>query len=612
MKKIALLIGALFIPLSVYAQANNLTGIVQQAVISNPEVLARWHAFDASRSERDAARGGFFPRADLYVGAGNETLNDSLQNKNFNRGSASLTLIQMLYDGFATRSEVRRLDHVSMARLYEVYDASESVALEVFRSYFDVVRYRKLVNLAEDNYVQHRSVFEQIKLKAKAGVGRRVDLEQASGRLALAEANLLTETSNLHDVSARFQRLVGVIPPKDMEEFVKLTQDIPAEIVAAMKAAIQKNPALLAATENVRSADASVKARQSAYHPKVDFRLRSERDKNLNGVIGSRQDNVAEVVVSWNLFNGGSDSSRVRQYADQLNVARDLRDKACRDLRQTLAIAYNDTRKLTEQMDYLDQHQLSIEKARVAYRKQFDIGQRTLLDVLDTENELFQAKRAFVNAEADLTIAFARTHAGMGGLFGALKLSRPETGQLPNLENQNEGDEAARNCPPEAPALYVANKEALNQRASEVLKDSEAASGVPDAAQAAAAVAKPADPAQEAAKNEVFQALNAWINAWSGKNIAAYVEAYAATFQPETGVSYKKWLDERKKVIGAAKNIKLDITNIKLVLLDQKRATTGFRQTYQSGSFGDVVHKTLEWENIGGRWLIVREISAAP
>ena len=158
--------------------------------------------------------------------------------------------------------------------------------------------------------------------------------------------------------------------------------------------------------------------------PRLDLRLREDRGRDLNGLNGLTDNTVAEVVATWNLFNGFSDVNRRRQFSEQLNVARDLRDKTCRDLRQTLAIAYNDTRKLSEQIGYLDQHQLSIEKARDAYRKQFDIGQRTLLDVLDTENELFQARRAYANAEVDLQLAYARAQAGVGRLLQMLGVSR--------------------------------------------------------------------------------------------------------------------------------------------------------------------------------------------
>lgn len=592
-------------PLCASAQVQTLKASAQQAVLSNPEVLSRWHAFEAANGERDVASGAYLPRLDLAAGAGHEKRENSIQHLDFNRNSTTLTLTQMLYDGLATRNDVKRLDHARLVRLFELYDASESVALEVVRTYSDVMRYRKLVSMAEENYVRHRSVFEQIQRKAQAGVGRRVDLEQISGRVALAEANLLTETSNLHDVSARFQRLVGVLPGKDLEPPATLASGMPADINTALVTAKKHHPGLLAAIENIRSADSSVSARRAAYQPRFDFRVRAERGNSLDGISGSSNNNTAEVVMTWNLFNGLSDQSRVRQYADQLNVARDQRDKACRDVRQTLAIAYNDTRKLTEQLTYLDQHQLSIEKARDAYRKQFDIGQRSLLDLLDTENELFQAKRSYVNAEYDLMSAYARTHAGMGALYSALGLTRQQ--EIPDLDGQKDTADAVENCPAEAPQLYVADKGMLNARAQELVAESAAPAPAVSGKATESAAVEPGATQQRA----ITLALKGWSDAWASRNVQAYIDSYSAAYVPAKNVSHEAWVAQRKARIAGAKKIDFNIADIKIVIHDQKRASSTFRQSYRSSSYQDVVQKTLEWEEIGGRWLIVRETAEA-
>lgn len=458
------------VPVSALAQVQTLKEAAQQVIQTNPEVLARWHSYKAADSERDVAVGAYLPRVDVAAGAGRDRLNEPLISTDLTRKSTTLTLTQLIWDGFATSNEIKRLDYARRTRLFELYDITESAALEAARAYVDVLRFRTLVTLAEENYVRHKSVFEQIQKKAAAGVARRVDLEQASGRLALAESNLLTETANLHDVSARFQRIIGATPRRNMENPALLKTGIPVDMPSALRTAGDIHPALQAAIENVRSADRAASVRNGSFQPRFDFRVRSEYADNLGGTVGTTRNNVAEVVMSWNLFSGGSDMARVRQFADLLNVARDQRDKVCRDLRQTLAIAYNDIRKLNEQLTYLDQHQLSIEKARDAYRKQFDIGQRTLLDVLDTENELFQARRAYTNAEYDLHIAYARTHAGMGTLFSALGLSRLPIEKLPDL-----GRDEANNvegCPAEGPDIYIADKKALNERAQELLRES--------------------------------------------------------------------------------------------------------------------------------------------
>jgi len=130
--------------------------------------------------------------------------------------------------------------------------------------------------------------------------------------------------------------------------------------------------------------------------------------------------------MNYNLYRGGSDMARARAAGESLGAAFDLRDKTCRDIRQETRIAQNDVKKLAEQIKYLDQHQLSTEKSRNAYRQQFDIGQRTLLDLLDTENELFEAKRALVNAETDYQLAHVRVLTQTHQLLPTLKLASLE------------------------------------------------------------------------------------------------------------------------------------------------------------------------------------------
>ncbi len=592
-------------PVSVLAQQDTLKSVAQKAILSNPEVLQKWHAYQASVNEKDVAAGGFLPRVDLTAGIGREHRDDPLLKSDYSRRSATLSLTQMLYDGFATSNEVKRLDHARQVRYFELLDASESAALEAARAYLDVLRYRKLVNLAEDNYVRHRAVFEQIQKKAQAGVARRVDLEQASGRLALAESNLLVETSNLHDVSARYQRLVGSMPEKNMAAPPALVKGLPGDSATLFNAAQARNPAIQAAIENLRSADVAQGVRKAAYQPRVDFRLKNERGTDLNGYTGRTDNRTAEVFLTWNLFNGFSDQARARQFADQVNVAKDLRDKVCRDVRQTVAIAYNDTRKLTEQLGYLDQHQLSTEKAHDAYRKQFDIGQRTLLDLLDTENELFQAKRAYTNADYDLLIAQVRTQAGFGNLLQTLDLARVAKDELPDVVDWKVEGDGAERCPPEGPVLYTVDKGALDARAAEYVREATqpAAGPVPAATNAAVVAGSPAT------DRDVALALKNWADAWSSRNAPAYLDAYADTFAPADGGSRQAWSAKRKQVIAAARDIQLDIANVKVVARDPNNAVTTFQQTYRAAGYRDRVAKTLEWRKLDGKWVIVREMA---
>ena len=139
---------------------------VEQAVNTNPEVTARFNAYRASVDAVDVARAGFRPRVDLTasVGRDNDRFTNRLpeESQTLSRRQVGLNLTQLLWDGLGTSFDVARFGHDRLAHYFEFVDATEQTALEAARAHFDVQRYRRLVQLAEDNYVQHRYAYLQI------------------------------------------------------------------------------------------------------------------------------------------------------------------------------------------------------------------------------------------------------------------------------------------------------------------------------------------------------------------------------------------------------------------------------------------------------------------
>ncbi len=446
----------------------------QRAIAANPEVAQRLNALRASNAAVDAVRGGLRPRIELEAGTGRTSDRITTRNpegESLSRGGVALSVNQVLWDANLIRSDIERAGHEQRARWFEFLDVTENTALEAVRAHHDVLRERTLVQLAEDNYIHHRYAATQIGSRVNAGVSRGVDLEQARARLALAESNLTTETANLHDVTARYARIVGELPPQGVAKSAALSSGLPASSGEAGMLAVQSSPAISAAIENLRAARATTKGREGQmWQPRVEARLRSGTGKNLDGVPDQKRDTSAEVVLNWNLYNGGSDQARVRQAVDTVNQASDIRDKTCRDTRQQAAIAYNDTLKYMQALEALGRNVLAIEKARDAYRQQFDIGQRSLLDLLNAENEVFTARRAYANAEFDLLIAQARTLAWSQRLTTQLGLMRMDAGGL-EVKDFAAGDDVPSRCPA---LMYepmgLAARGELDQRAAQLVQ----------------------------------------------------------------------------------------------------------------------------------------------
>ena len=600
------------------AQHLALKEAAQAAVLKSPDVQARWHAFREASEEVGVARGGFLPRLDLSAGTGKQKQEqDRVRlDASYSGNESQLSLRQMLFDGFATSSEVKRLGKAKLVRYFELLDASENVALEAGRAYLDVVRYRYQVVLAEENYIQHQAAHEQLKQRADSGVGKRVDVEQAASRLALADINLTTAYANLHDVSARYARIVGEQPAKVMFAPAQLEKGAPKTAEAALRESLAHNPALRASVENLEATQYQLEGSRAPFMPRFDLVASRNNYSNYQDN-GARDENKVELRMNFNLFNGGSDLARNRQYRERKNTALDLREKACRDVRQNLAIAYNETLRLNDQLSYIGIQVGLLEKTRAAYRDQFNIGQRSLLDLLNTQNEYFDARRSQVNADADLSIAYLRTYAGMGRLLEKLELKRIEAEETPASEdfatlNANEL------CPPMAPVGTTLDREALERKARQMIQ--EMGGGLvgarPTASQASparepVAVATPTPEGGASLRGEadVRRLTSAWAGAWSARDVGAYLAYYAPDFTPEGGMSRDAWSQQRKQRIGKAVAPNVEVHDLTVAETGSETLTVRFRQEYAAGTYRETSDKQLVWEQRGDRWLIVRETS---
>jgi adhesin transport system outer membrane protein len=247
---------------------------------------------------------------------------------------------------------------------------------------------------------------------------------------------------------------------------------MPASPGEATAAALRSNAAINAAIENLRAARELVGERRSALQPRVEARVRGGGGHNFDGNTGVREDGTAQIVLNWTLYDGGANQARIRQQQRLVDEAADLRDKACRDVRQTASIAYNDTRKLQEQLEALDRNVLAIEKARDAYRQQFDIGQRSLLDLLNSENELYTARRAYANAQYDLEVARLRTLASMQKLTAQLGLARLDVGpDVAEAQNWDAGADVPQRCPVLVTEVNARPKSELDARAQNMVNN---------------------------------------------------------------------------------------------------------------------------------------------
>ncbi|MBD0704405.1 TolC family outer membrane protein [Pseudomonas sp. Fig-3] len=406
-----------------FVQAQTLPQAMQQALDVHPEIQAGVNSRLAADYQLKAAKGGYLPRVDLAAGYGREGT-DSVTTRSgsnnhwetLNRSESSLRLTQMVFDGFATSSEVGRQQATVNARAYSLLDASERTGLTVAQVYLDVLTRREFVRLAEENLKSHERIFDQIKLRTDRGVGSGADLDQAEARMAQARNNLITEQTNLADAETNYLSAVGQMPDQ-LERPADFLALLPANLNEARAQMLENSPVLRSAEADIAAAEQQYEAAKSSFYPRFDAELGRTADNDLDGQNGHNNEWQAMLRMRFNLYAGGSNKADLESKSYLSSQALDIRNNALRQLTEELGLAWNALNNANAQVPIAQQYVDHSANVRTAYQRQFGLGERTLLDLLDSENELFSASRRLAEIKNVQLFSQYRIKATMGQLL---------------------------------------------------------------------------------------------------------------------------------------------------------------------------------------------------
>ena len=407
-----------------FVNAQTLPQAMQQALDVHPEIQAGVNNRLAADYQLRAAEGGYLPKVDLLGGYGREGTDSPTTRagtgrndwETLSRGESSLRLQQMVFDGFATSSEVGRQQATVNSRAYSLLGTSERTALTVAQVYLDVLTRREFVQLAEDNLRNHERIFDQIKLRTERGVGRTADRDQAEARLAQARNNLITEQTNLADAQTNYLSAVGQLPDQ-LERPAPFLAMLPADLNEARQQMLDNSPILRSAESDIVAAEKQYDTAKSAFYPRFDAELGRSADNDLDGQNGHSNEWQAMLRMRFNLYAGGSNKADLESKAYQSNQALDIRNNALRVLNEELGLAWNALNNANAQVPIAQQYVDHSTAVRTAYQRQFSLGERTLLDLLDSENELFTASRRLAEIKNIQLFTQYRIKATMGELL---------------------------------------------------------------------------------------------------------------------------------------------------------------------------------------------------
>jgi adhesin transport system outer membrane protein len=403
-------------------QALSLEQVVEHTLKTNPELLSSRQQLLSRESQIRGAKAGFLPSLDLELGIGRESTESPATGGDeveLTRTESALRLRQLVYDGSATASEVDRQKARYNSQLFETVAQEETIAFRVSEVYVNALRQSELLQLLGSSLDIHQNIYDQMSLRADAGVGSRSDLDQIAARLALAKSNYIVGQNNLQDAVSNFYGVVGYLP-----ESSTMTRPSPMTLTDKLESSLQiafdNNPQLKSADADIDAARAQYRASKSSFYPTLSLEGDRTYNEDIDGVEGVNEDWVIALRLRYNIYRGGGDSARKSQTADLIGEAQEIRATTKRQVEEGLRLSWSAFDFTSQQIEFLTSYVESVVATREAYLKQFKIGKRSLLDLLNTENEVLDAKSSYLNTDYDRMLAQLRVVRAEGNLTSRL------------------------------------------------------------------------------------------------------------------------------------------------------------------------------------------------
>jgi len=402
--------------------SETLEEVALEALNTNPVICSQKKGYKASCEIVRKARSDFFPQASVNYNVGPEEANNNSTrailggSSHFRREDATLFIGQTIYDG-GQRSSTLKQKKADFCRTYsELRDTRENIAFRAAEAYLNVIRTNEIIKIYEEDVKSHAETLENIKKKVEGGAGRASEVQLAESRLALARSRLLRSQGDYRTAENSFIEVVG--RPPNVEEMSTPTLISPqfSTLEEAIEQAFCCNPKIAAAFANAQSSHAKIGVSRSQLSPKLSFDITYFHGNDLNGVPGSNLLVNGLFAINWDFFTSG-------KHLAQIRADRALYAQALCDIENTKRIVENEVSTSFE-LYVIDQERL-VELVRhkdtsfevfESYGKEFEVGSRSLFDLLNAQIEFNNARVSEANGVFDIYTDAYRLLASTGEL----------------------------------------------------------------------------------------------------------------------------------------------------------------------------------------------------
>ncbi|MHA6317983.1 TolC family protein [Altererythrobacter sp. CAU 1778] len=377
--------------------AVTMTEAIEVAMASNPQIIEAQMNTEAIQFEREQAQGRYLPRIDLEGSAGIRRLenptrrNLGIANNELYPLEASLRGDWTLLDFGRRRGEVlRQAARVDGASL-RVIERSEFVALQVARQYLDVLLQQRVVAASMDNVSFHQNLVGDLGTGVEQGSISIADQQQAEERLQSALVRQAEAEQALEDARISLRSLTGldvsqvVVPPD-------LGAQLPTGVEQAIGEARLRNPLVREAQADVDAANAMVTSAEGELAPTVGVEVLGRIGDDIDGFQGRTEDLQARGYVRWTLFDGGIRQAQVQEMVRRASEQRYRLHQRVRDAEEDVRTAWNARSSQGNIVTALSRQSQVADDLLLSYRSQFNVGRRSLLDVLDSQNTRYNTQ----------------------------------------------------------------------------------------------------------------------------------------------------------------------------------------------------------------------------
>ncbi|WP_121628728.1 TolC family outer membrane protein [Poseidonibacter antarcticus] len=419
--------------LSINVQALTLKESVLEALHTNPVVQERLKNFNETQQDLEITKSEWLPSLD-YVGtfginsAGN--IKDSAGGKydhqvtdeSYNSYTNSLKLTQNLFNGFSTTHKIDYQEARILGAAYNYLENANDIAFQMVGAYLDVVRSYQLYQNAKDNVVVNEKIYEDVNSLFKQGLTTKSEMTKIYASLSLAKSNMIVQKNNTVDKEFRFKRLFGRDADVSTFTLPSLNYAMPESIERATMYAIKNNPSILVSNFNIKGAQALYKEKKSNFYPTIDLELEQVfDDSNHTNSFDSPDDrSKAYVVVNWNLYSGGAHISDIQKSKSTINKEVEIQRDLKRQTIEGLELSWSAYKLIGNQLEELYKYYNYSQETLESYQSEYELGRRTLLDLLSAQNDLVSSKSQIINAQMDKLYSQYRILDAMGLLVNTV------------------------------------------------------------------------------------------------------------------------------------------------------------------------------------------------